>query len=268
MTSEDKRNALLRLGREGFGEGNLETIDELTAPDLVDHDPLPGSSPDRDGFKAAVRLMRAAFPDLAVEILHALVEDDKVVLHTAFRGTHSGEFLGIPATGKPISTAAIDIGRLGPDGRVAERWQRFGALQLMQQIGVVPGWEEPPPVAPLPEVEGDRTATREEATELVVRQLAVWNDGDEAVADELFHPASITPDAPQLPPGPEGCKVVARMFRSAFPDFHMTVEDTVAEGDFVACRFRQTGTHEGDFLGIPPTGRRVDYGEIALCQVG
>jgi predicted ester cyclase len=97
-------------------------------------------------------------------------------------------------------------------------------------------------------------------------QLAIWNEGDYDLADELFHPDSVTPDAPQLPRGPEGCKEVARIFRTAFPDFHMTVEDTVAEGDLVVCRFDQTGTHEGELFGIAPTGRTVAFGEMALCQ--
>ena len=60
----------------------------------------------------------------------------------------------------------------------------------------------------------------------------VWNRGNLDVADELFDPQATTPDAP-LPPGPEGAKVVARMFRSAFPDFHMAIEDLIAEDDKV-----------------------------------
>ncbi len=60
---------------------------------------------------------------------------------------------------------------------------------------------------------------------------------------------------------------MARVFREAFPDFHMTVEDSVAEDDLVVCRFRQTGTHEGELFGIAPTGRTVDFGEMAICQI-
>jgi predicted ester cyclase len=101
----------------------------------------------------------------------------------------------------------------------------------------------------------------------MTRQLPIWNDGDYDLADELFHPESVTPDAPQLPRGPEGCKQVARAFREAFPDFRLTVEDTVAEADLVMCRFRQTGTHEGELFGIAPTGRSVDFGEHAICQI-
>jgi hypothetical protein len=113
---------------------------------------------------------------------------------------------------------------------------------------------------------GGRETSVAENKRLMTSQLAIWNDGDYELADELFHPESVTPDAPQLPVGPEGCKEVARVFRRAFPDFHMTVEDIVAENDLVVCRFRQTGTHEGELFEIAPTGKRVDFGEMAICQ--
>jgi predicted ester cyclase len=180
------------------------------------------------------------------------VEDKRNVLRRV-----SGEIFG---------QGRIDV-VFGADGRIVARWQRFGAVQLLQQLGVVPGWEEPPPVPPEPVVQGGRETSVEENKAIMIGQLPIWNDGDYDLADELFHPESITPDAPQLPRGPEGCKQVARIFRAAFPDFHMTVEDTVAERDLVVCRFRQTGTHEGELFGIEPTGRPVDFGEMALCKI-
>jgi predicted ester cyclase len=174
--------------------------------------------------------------------------------------------MGVAPTGIRISTSAIVLSLLNEQGQIAARWQRFGAMQLLQQLGVIPGWEEPPPVPPIPTATGGRTTTPDENRALMTSQLAIWNEGDYDLADELFHPDSVTPDAPQLPRGPEGCKEVARIFRTAFPDFHMTVEDTVAEGDLVVCRFDQTGTHEGELFGIAPTGRTVAFGEMALCQ--
>jgi predicted ester cyclase len=266
LTTEEKRDVLRRVSGEIFGQGRIEVVDELLAPDFVDHDPLPGVSPDRDGVKKLVGLFRAAFPDFEVEVLHTVVEGDKAVDHISSTGTHEGEFMGVEPTGIRIKTSAIVISRLGKDGRIAERWQRFGAMPLLQQLGVIPGWEEPPPVPPIPGAAGRKTSL-EENKRLMTSQLAIWNDGDYDLADELFHPGSVTPDAPQLPRGPEGCKQVARAFRSAFPDFHMTVEDVVAENDLVVCRFRQTGTHRGELFGIPATGRSVDFGEMALCQI-
>jgi predicted ester cyclase len=266
LSVEEKRNVLKRVSGEIFGQGRIDVVDELLAPDFVDHDPLPGVTPDREGVKELVGLFRKAFPDFEVQVLHTVVEGDKAVDHIASTGTHLGEFMGVAPTGIRISTSAIVLSLLNEQGQIAARWQRFGAMQLLQQLGVIPGWEEPPPVPPIPTATGGRTTTPDENRALMTSQLAIWNEGDYDLADELFHPDSVTPDAPQLPRGPEGCKEVARIFRTAFPDFHMTVEDTVAEGDLVVCRFDQTGTHEGELFGIAPTGRTVAFGEMALCQ--
>jgi predicted ester cyclase len=267
LTTEQKRDVLRRFSGEVFGGGRVDLIDGLLAPDFVDNDPLPGIEPTRDGVKQLVGMFRTAFPDFEVEVLHTVVEGDRAVDHITSTGTHEGEFLGVAPTGVRIRASAIVISRLGEDGRIAERWQRFSALQLLQQLGVIPGWEEPPPVPPMPAVEGGRTTSPEENKAIMLAQLPIWNEGDYDVADEIFHPQAIAPDAPQLPLGPEGCKTAARLFRDAFPDFHLTVEDVIAEGDLVVCRFRQTGTHQGELFGIAPTGRSVDFGEIALCRI-
>lgn len=95
----------------------------------------------------------------------------------------------------------------------------------------------------------------------------VWNKGNLAVADELFTPDAVSPSAPNLPPGSEGVKIIATMFRSAFPDFHMTIEDLIAEEDKVVARFTQGGTHKGEFMGIAPTGKQVKFTEIGILRI-
>lgn len=267
VTIDQKRDVLVRISRDVFGAGDVDAVDELLTEDFVDHDPLPGIPPTRDGVKQAVQLFRTAFPDFGVEVLHTIVDGDFAVDHIRSWGTHLGEFMGVAPTGTSIEASAIVISHLGPDGRIVERWQRFSALQLLQQLGVVPGWEQPPPAPPMPEVAAVRATTVEENKAIMLRQLAIWNDGDYDVADEIFHPRAIAPDATQLPVGPEGCKEVARLFRSAFPDFHMTVDQVIGEGDLVCARFRQTGTHDGELFGIAPTGRRVDFTEHAVCRI-
>jgi predicted ester cyclase len=150
LSTEDKRNVLRRVSGEIFGQGRVDAVDELLAPDFVDHDPLPGVPPTRDGVKQLVGMFRTAFPDFEVEVLHTVVEGDKAVDHISSTGTHLGEFLGVAPTGKRIATSAIVLSLLNDEGQIEARWQRFGAMQLLQQLGVVPGWEEPPPVPPIP----------------------------------------------------------------------------------------------------------------------
>jgi predicted ester cyclase len=83
------------------------------------------------------------------------------------------------------------------------------------------------------------------------------NKGNFAVADEHFRPDYLVhiPGRTDLPVGPESFKRVIGMYRAAFPDFHMTIETLVAEGDYVANRFTTRGTHRAPLMGIPPTGR-------------
>ena len=83
-----------------------------------------------------------------------------------------------------------------------------------------------------------------------------------AVFDELLAPNYVNHNMPAPQPGPEGMKAVIGMFLTAFPDFQVTVEDVVAEGDRVFSRGYFTGTHRGDFQGIPPTGKQIKAGYI------
>ena len=85
------------------------------------------------------------------------------------------------------------------------------------------------------------------------------NKGNLSVADSAFTADYVAhvPGAPALPSGADAFKRVIQMWRAAFPDWHMTIEELVAEGDIVANRFTTRGTHQGVLMGIPPTGRPI-----------
>jgi len=118
------------------------------------------------------------------------------------------------------------------------------------------------------EVRAGRTTSPAENKALMRRFVdEVWNQGHLEVADELFHPEASSPSAPALPRGAEGVKVIAGMFRSAFPDYWMTIDLLLAEGDRVAARFTQGGTHQGDLFGIAPTGKSVTFTEMGVLRV-
>ena len=110
-------------------------------------------------------------------------------------------------------------------------------------------------------------ATPEENKEIYRRYVEeIWNQGRVDAADRYIAPHATAPSAPQLPPGPDGQRIVVELFLAAFPDFHMTIEDIIAEGDVVAARFVETGTHRGAFLGIPATNRQVRFTEMAMVR--
>ncbi len=94
----------------------------------------------------------------------------------------------------------------------------------------------------------------------------MFNKGNLDVADELLAPDFVDHD-PAMPEdvrGPEGFKEYVGAFRSAFSDLHIRIDDQIAEGDKVVTRWTGTGTHDGDFMGIAPTGNR---GEITGMEI-
>ena len=96
----------------------------------------------------------------------------------------------------------------------------------------------------------------------------VLNRGDIDRVDELCTADIVDHEAPPgTPEGIEGVKMFARMMREGFPDLRVTVEDIVAEGDRVAARAQFTGTHQGEFMGVPPSGNRVEYEAIDIVRV-
>lgn len=91
--------------------------------------------------------------------------------------------------------------------------------------------------------------------------------GDLELLDELVHDDFIEHEEfPGLPPGKEGLRTFVTLMRDAFPDLDVAIEDMVAEGDKVASRVRFSGTHRGEFMGIPPTERKIDVAVIDIVQ--
>jgi steroid delta-isomerase-like uncharacterized protein len=110
-----------------------------------------------------------------------------------------------------------------------------------------------------------------EENKAIVVQLyeEVFNKGDLDLADKLFASDAVNHD-PQLPPGiPNGAlgvKAIVTMLRSAFPDDHHTIEDLIAEGDKVVVRLTHTGTHQGSYLGLAPTGKHITNTSIRIFR--
>ena len=121
---------------EGWNKGNLEVIDELFAPDFVEHQ--AGIGPGREGVKGSIRALRTAFPDLHLTLEDSATNGDVVWARLAGTATHRGPFMGVPGSGRPIRVDVIDIARV-VDGRIVEHWGVADRLSLAQQIGLVPG---------------------------------------------------------------------------------------------------------------------------------
>jgi predicted ester cyclase len=133
----DNKAIVRRFVEEVQNQGNLVVVDELVAPSFVNHTPPSGVPPDQEGIKFLTQMFRAAFPNGAMTIEDMLAEGDRVVTRKTFRGTHTGDLMGIPSTGKQVTIELIDIVRLA-HGKVIESWSAADNLGMLQQLGVIP----------------------------------------------------------------------------------------------------------------------------------
>ena len=120
----------------------MDRAEEVVASDFIDHAPLPGQAPGLEGAKRKWAMYLTAIPDLRVTIEDLVAEGDKVAVRRSYEGTHQGELLGIPATGKQLQVGSISIFRL-VDGKIAENWEQLDRLALLQQLGVIPAPSAP-----------------------------------------------------------------------------------------------------------------------------
>ena len=130
--------ATLRRAYDLINAGDIDGFGELVAEDVVEHEEFPGIEPNKDGILQFFRMYRAAFPDLRFEPEDIIASGDKVVARVRATGTNTGEFMGMPATGRSISIDLIDILRFEDDGLAHEHWGVADSMAMMQQLGVVP----------------------------------------------------------------------------------------------------------------------------------
>jgi steroid delta-isomerase-like uncharacterized protein len=130
--------AAMRRLYDLINAGDIAGFGELLADDFVEHEEMPGLERSKEGVKQLFHMYRAAFPDLRMEPQDVLVSGDRAVARVRATGTHQGEFLGMPATGRSVDVQLIDITRFGDDGLVREHWGVFDALAMMQQLGAFP----------------------------------------------------------------------------------------------------------------------------------
>ncbi len=138
MASEQNKSFIRHFVDEVINKKNLAATDTLVAGDFLEHVPLPGQGPGREGLKDAIGLFLDAFPDIHWSLDEQIAERDKVVSRFTWTGTHRGPFLGIPPTGRKVTVwgVVIDVVR---GGELAESRILMDTPGLMQQLGAIPG---------------------------------------------------------------------------------------------------------------------------------
>jgi steroid delta-isomerase-like uncharacterized protein len=139
--SAEENKAIVRRFWGVWEEGNIDLVDELLAPDYINHTP---ASPDQptgpEGVKGVVAMFRSAIPDLRVVVEDMIAEGDTGVVRYTLEGTHEGELFGVPPTGQRLNIKSIAVERVS-DGKIREHWRVTDSLDMMQQLGVIPAPE-------------------------------------------------------------------------------------------------------------------------------
>jgi steroid delta-isomerase-like uncharacterized protein len=139
MSADKNKELAERFHGDIFQQGNLDVADEIIAPGFVIHS--PGYPPEwtrgPEGTKQLAAAIIAAFPDRKFVSEDVLAEGDEVLIRWSMSGTHQAELMGVPATGRPVSVTGFDLFRISR-GKIAELWQNWDQLGLLQQVGAVP----------------------------------------------------------------------------------------------------------------------------------
>ena len=134
--SVEKNKEMVRRFIEALQQRTLDAVDELFAEDFVNHNPMLGCTPDREGLKNSFIQLFEAFPDLQFTINDLIAEGEKVVCYFTMSGTHKGPFLGNQPTGNSFEVSTISITHHEGD-RVTERWNVTDTLGMLQQLDLV-----------------------------------------------------------------------------------------------------------------------------------
>jgi predicted ester cyclase len=137
MSVAENKDVLLRFNeamKQFWRTGDASLFDEVLSTDYVQH--WPGFPSHRRGYLERLRMFRVAFPDLEKTTEYMLADGDMVVDRVLVRGTHQGDFMGSPATGKSVTISEMHIARVA-DGKIVERWGEWDQLALLQQVGAI-----------------------------------------------------------------------------------------------------------------------------------
>lgn len=260
MAKPNPNKALVRRYFNGImNNADAETAHEILADDYVftlPTHPEPYRGP--DGMLELVNMLHSAFPDFYIHPADMVAYDDTVVTRWRGGGTHKGG---------PLVTVSGDLEANGEffeidgmtwhtikNGKIVEAIGHEDTIGLMMQLGVIPS-----------EDGGENPDHDAENNERLVN--AYFNDimsqGNLDMVEEVLAPnfAFIIPTQPAPIAGYDNFKGFVMYLRNAFPDIKFTVLRQGVEGNKVASRWKITGTHEGEFLGAPPTGNSIeDYG--------
>jgi steroid delta-isomerase-like uncharacterized protein len=259
MTPAENKAIVRRYFDEIMNDANERSIEELISPNFLFTIPTHGPALGPAGEKAEVEMHHTAFPDVHFTIEDEFADAERVAIRWVARGTHLGPFLGIPATGKRFWIDGMGSYHI-VDGKMVENQVNEDSLNLLIQVGAIQ----------LPSGNGEGQMTPEENNR-IARDFfeSAWNRGDFSVLDKYLSPDTVDYSTLHGQPehGSESFRQIISMFRSAFPDIHLNIEDEIYTGNKVVHRWMLNGTHQAPFMGVPATGKRVGFTGMTIVEM-
>jgi predicted ester cyclase len=274
VTTLEENEALATMYWEEVWWGDQGKIAEIVAPDEVHHWGIGGDTTGFEEFSERWDQFFTAFPDLEFTVDLVAAEGDLVATRWTATGTQRGEWQGIAPTDRQVTWQGTNIFRI-ECGQIVESWSEADHLGLLSQLGAtdIPallatpaaqaqGATSAPMATPCADDSGDaNVATAQRWTD------DVYTGKDLAVLDEILDPSAIHHGAafPDTA-GVEAIKEALAGTFASFPDINLAVDDTIADGDLVVVRWSGTGTNDGPWLGMEPTGKTVDFTGINIYR--
>ena len=254
MAESQKKQVYRRFVEEVINKGNLSVIPELYHSDYLDHSAPPGAAQGVSVYEqvaAIPKMFRGAFPDVHFTIEDMIEDGDWVATRVTGRAQHIGRpFMGIEPSGHRIAWSSLGFFRI-QDGKIIEHFGQPDLLGLHEQVSA-------------PIIKG----SLEENRAIVTRYVYEVNMQNYDAFDEFVDPAFVDHDPiPNQKPGIPGLKDAYRVFSGAFPDVWFTFEDLIAENDMVIGRGVIEGTHTGEFMGLKPTNKKMQWTGTRMFRV-
>ena len=259
---EQNKAIVRRAIEKGWNRADLAVIDELYAADFIFHQESGEAMRGLDHFKAWLAVIHTAFPDIRYQIEAMVAEGDKVATRYTVRGTHRGDFRGLPATGRSFDLTGHLIHRVVA-GKKTEGWGIWDTVGLMIQLGIIPPVRLGGGAPPL-DTAANIVATRRLFEALSSRDPEVLP----TAIDELMIPEFVTHGDALFPLvyGRDALRQAIPRFKAAFPDATATIQQIFAEGHKVMVHVQVSGTHEGEWMGVPATHRSMTWTASSIIR--
>jgi predicted ester cyclase len=272
-TPEENAEIVTRYWAEAVW-GAQGVIDELVAEDEVHHWGIGDDTHGLAEFNERWALFNKAFPNLEFSVDLVVVDGNLAATRWTATGTQRGEWQGIAPTDREVTWSGINVFRIDC-GKIVESWGEADHIGLRAQLGAtdIPAIPAAPVMAATPVAAAATTPCADDSPEAniaVARRWTdeVWTDKNLDVLDEIASPAIVHHGAafPDVH-GVDALKEAVSRQIAAFPDINLTVDEAIADRDLVVVRWSGTGTNEGEFLGLAPTGREVMLTGINVYRI-